>query len=180
MRNLTRLCPNCSTPLQPHKQLCAACKKARQRVRCVEWNKKNPERIRAYARQRYHTESAEARAKRRSRSSAWNRKVRSWTSPTARFHSLKKSARLRNYCWEIPKELAYDLIMDNCFYCGTSPQPANGIDRVDNTKGYLEDNVVSCCPKCNVAKATQTKSEFESYLFRAAAHLKKHLTLQAA
>jgi hypothetical protein len=28
----------------------------------------------------------------------------------------------------------------------------NGIDRLDNTKGYTIDNIVPCCYKCNVLK----------------------------
>jgi hypothetical protein len=37
---------------------------------------------------------------------------------------------------------------------------ANGIDRVDNTKGYSVDNCVPCCRRCNVAKADMTPDQF--------------------
>lgn len=36
----------------------------------------------------------------------------------------------------------------------------NGIDRVDNTKGYEETNVVPCCTVCNRAKMAHTQEEF--------------------
>lgn len=36
----------------------------------------------------------------------------------------------------------------------------NGIDRLDNSKGYTIDNSVACCSKCNIAKGTDTKEEY--------------------
>jgi len=35
-----------------------------------------------------------------------------------------------------------------------------GIDRWDNSQGYLADNVVPCCKDCNRAKNTRTPREF--------------------
>lgn len=46
-----------------------------------------------------------------------------------------------------------------CHYCGEAI-PTAGLDRVDNTKGYVLDNLVSCCTFCNAAKNTQTMDEF--------------------
>ena len=57
-----------------------------------------------------------------------------------------------------------ELVTSNCFYCGATPsnikkQPGhngefiyNGIDRVDSSIGYIEENCVSCCATCNKAK----------------------------
>jgi hypothetical protein len=28
----------------------------------------------------------------------------------------------------------------------------NGLDRIDNRKGYVSDNIVPCCSDCNLAK----------------------------
>lgn len=45
-----------------------------------------------------------------------------------------------------------------CSYCGdeiTSSrprQPAIGLDRIDNDRGYHRDNVIACCSNCNVAR----------------------------
>ena len=66
----------------------------------------------------------------------------------------------------------------DCHYCGISPSNTysllklngsytyNGIDRVDNNKGYTIDNVVPCCTFCNRAKHTKTYDEFISWLKR--------------
>ena len=36
----------------------------------------------------------------------------------------------------------------------------NGIDRIDNSKGYEKYNSVSCCEKCNRMKNILGKAEF--------------------
>lgn len=42
----------------------------------------------------------------------------------------------------------------------------NGIDRVDNTKGYTIDNVVPCCGICNMAKGKLNQQEFQNWIKR--------------
>jgi hypothetical protein len=40
-----------------------------------------------------------------------------------------------------------------CYYCKSQKEnEVNGIDRVDNSKGYTKDNCVSCCQFCNRMK----------------------------
>ena len=46
-----------------------------------------------------------------------------------------------------------------CTYCDNSINTV-GIDRVDNTKGYVASNCVPCCELCNKMKREQTKAEF--------------------
>ena len=42
----------------------------------------------------------------------------------------------------------------------------NGLDRVDNNKGYFEDNVVPCCGVCNKMKGTMKQEEFLNLIFQ--------------
>lgn len=51
----------------------------------------------------------------------------------------------------------------------------SGIDRVDNNKGYEDNNVVACCWKCNNAKAQQTKDEFLMWAKLIVAHTNKSI-----
>lgn len=51
-------------------------------------------------------------------------------------------------------------INDICSYCGSYPNPINGIDRVDNSVGYESDNCVSCCPSCNRMKHVLLVEDF--------------------
>jgi DNA-binding XRE family transcriptional regulator len=59
-----------------------------------------------------------------------------------------------------------NLIQQECYYCGsinsqeTQGFKHNGIDRLDSTKGYTEQNCVPCCTKCNMAKGSLTTREF--------------------
>ena len=90
--------------------------------------------------------------------------------------NTKKNARIRELYWAISDEFALDLMCQPCFYCGSLPEihnnyritnsikcsfRYNGIDRVDNSKGYILDNVVPCCSDCNYMKRAMSISEFK-------------------
>ena len=88
------------------------------------------------------------------------------------FGNYKHKAKERNFGFSLTKEQFKGLIKQNCFYCGTKPHNVkngirsngkliyNGIDRVDNTIGYIIDNCVTCCGDCNWMKKTYTQQEF--------------------
>lgn len=99
---------------------------------------------------------------------------------------MKYRAKRQKHEWQLTKEQACVLLQQPCYYCGTEPNQGsrlssthngafiyNGLDRVDNSKGYIIDNVVSCCKICNVAKNTQTLEEFKAWLRRAYEHFAK-------
>jgi hypothetical protein len=58
----------------------------------------------------------------------------------------------------------------NCWYCGEPPRSKrvkkgwtylyNGIDRIDNNKGYVPGNSISCCKYCNRAKNDRSSRLF--------------------
>jgi hypothetical protein len=59
--------------------------------------------------------------------------------------------------------LDFDFFQSNwqapCFYCHKKLTRV-GFDRVDNEKGYLKENCVPCCERCNRMKLTLTVDEF--------------------
>jgi len=67
-----------------------------------------------------------------------------------------------------------ELIFSDCYYCGKKPSQVkhnkwsngdleyNGIDRIDNSKGYIKGNVRPCCRKCNFIKNKLSEEEFLS------------------
>lgn len=52
----------------------------------------------------------------------------------------------------------------NCVYCNAIPNPSNGIDRVDNDKGYTLENAIACCTICNFMKGTTVKTSFLAHV----------------
>ena len=109
---------------------------------------------------------------------------------TGNLHRLKSGiatmrCSIRNYkYWAKSRELEYNLTEEqfkeitqkDCFYCGAKPGNIsktpnnngayiyNGIDRVDNKKGYTIDNVVPCCKRCNQAKKNYTLQNFQDWI----------------
>lgn len=96
----------------------------------------------------------------------------------------KDRAQKRGLDWELSQSTAEDLLVSDCHYCGTPSQNVghknrastqyagmNGIDRVDNSLGYVDGNCVSCCRTCNVAKGTMTTEEFRAWVQRIYNHM---------
>jgi len=109
-----------------------------------------------------------------------DRKKRQQKPVVYAWSDIQDSARSRNLEFSLPRALFDDLVTDNCFYCGATPDPVNGVDRVDNERGYVEDNVVTCCKHCNRSKHTRTRADFETWILRAAEHLRRAPAAQAA
>lgn len=78
----------------------------------------------------------------------------------------RSCAGYRDIPFELTKEQFFTLTQQNCYYCNKPPSQIkkskvsfyvyNGVDRVDNTKGYTIDNVVSSCGPCNSLKSGVT------------------------
>jgi 5-methylcytosine-specific restriction endonuclease McrA len=91
---------------------------------------------------------------------------------------LKSQAIRRGWDWELTYDEALELIMRPCNYCGIDPSNYRndrqygvtvhytGLDRVDNSRGYLLDNVVPCCKPCNVAKNDRSRQDFLDWVRR--------------
>lgn len=86
--------------------------------------------------------------------------------------SYKNGAKERGLEFALTDGQIDKLFSQICCYCGAQPEQIktngrntgefiyNGIDRIDNNKGYTIDNVVACCGKCNFAKNQLTPEEF--------------------
>lgn len=98
-------------------------------------------------------------------------------------HSLlikyREGARARNLHFELTDEQATALFAGVCYYCGVPPAlkvvrghpyPYNGIDRLDSSQGYVLDNCVSCCKRCNFLKGARALDEFLDQIAAIAAH----------
>lgn len=96
-----------------------------------------------------------------------------------------KQAKARNLEFKIPFDLFDLLTSKDCFYCGEPPRSKlevspgirpydscvyNGLDRVDSNKGYLIDNVVTCCGLCNRMKNKYSVREFLDHVRKIQQH----------
>jgi hypothetical protein len=92
--------------------------------------------------------------------------------------SYKKGAKDRGLSFDLFDEQTEVLLAGKCHYCGTNPMTTqkrkdlrgefvyNGIDRIENSKGYIPGNVVSCCRYCNRAKSDMSYEEFMRWINR--------------
>ena len=91
----------------------------------------------------------------------------------------------RNKKFGIKNDISYELFkklsLSNCFYCGSEPKNKykdirqgrkisdtelfyNGLDRIDSSKGYTKENVVSSCFLCNRAKMDMNQKDFYNHI----------------
>ncbi len=92
----------------------------------------------------------------------------------------QSSAFKRGYAWELTEEKAIGLMVSSCHYCGCEPgthnqNGLNGIDRIINSDGYVDGNVVPCCGKCNMMKGQRAPDEFIGHVFSIAEHQREAL-----
>src|SRR5208282_3872633 len=74
-----------------------------------------------------------------------------------RFSHAKSQAKRRQLEWTLTIEIFSKISNEPCYYCKEKLLLRDGLggshlDRMDNTKGYTEDNVVSCCKICNTIR----------------------------
>ena len=90
-----------------------------------------------------------------------------------RFYNLKKRAKKKNILCSLLIEQYKQIIISPCYYCNNFlceiVAAGGGLDRLDNTRGYELDNVVSCGKICNSIKMNyltpqETKAAVEAIL----------------
>lgn len=109
------------------------------------------------------------------------------TNPTAPYQKLYRSlsfgAKYRNLEFNISFEEFRKIVDSKCHYCGLDPYEKhyaysrrrysqgidkdiyavfNGLDRIDSSKGYYSENIVSCCFMCNRMKSDFSSKDFLS------------------
>jgi len=101
--------------------------------------------------------------------------------------SYKMEAKKRNLHFLLTDDEFFSITDSNCYYCGVQPlnvmKPShydnrdperwyvyNGVDRVDNSKGYVKENCVPCCSLCNMAKCNMTIQQFREWIERVYKH----------
>jgi hypothetical protein len=109
------------------------------------------------------------------------------------FNSYRRNARNCRREFALTFNQFKELVNSPCIYCGTidikrqnrgdrraginkefyTKEEVNGIDRIDNEKGYVEGNVAPCCKACNFMKRDLNKEEWLSQI----KHIYEHIFL---
>jgi len=100
------------------------------------------------------------------------------------FSEYKNGARRRNLEFNLTTNQFSELTKQNCWYCGIEPSQIkyssghkryycfyNGIDRVNNTVGYVEANCIPCCGQCNRMKNVLHAEDFIIHIRKIAHNL---------
>lgn len=100
----------------------------------------------------------------------------------AQFNNLYTSyqyrAKRKKIKFELTKNEFRKLTSNNCFYCNSKPSTIcgksklksngvyvhNGLDRINSFKGYIKNNVVTCCEICNKAKRNLSIEDFIKWI----------------
>ncbi len=128
-------------------------------------------------------------------------KLEGSASHSALYNKCKHGAKQRGLTFSLSKEEHQVIIIQNCHYCGAAPVKynsylknkgkdqvrrnryttasidrnwivVNGIDRVNNSEGYIIQNCLPCCKICNYLKCDATYSEFITWISKAYKHLR--------
>lgn len=86
------------------------------------------------------------------------------------YNDYVQSAKSRNLDFKLSTAEFFAIVKLPCFYCGSAPSSQkkcrssvavyNGIDRLDNSKGYVHRNVAACCRICNQWKKAMDMDDF--------------------
>ncbi len=95
---------------------------------------------------------------------------------TAIILGYQRHALGRGFKWFLSRKEVEEIIEKNCFYCDSPPSNVkktknsleegllySGIDRVDSTKDYTNQNCVPCCKICNNAKSNMSLKCFKMW-----------------
>lgn len=85
--------------------------------------------------------------------------------------AYKRNAKKTNREFLLTDEEFKELVLSGCYYCGKKPLQLtnnysngvmiyNGIDRIDNSQGYIPGNVRACCTMCNYIKNKNSEVDF--------------------
>lgn len=89
------------------------------------------------------------------------------------FGQYLRSAKNRGLVFDISKDLFQKLVTSKCYYCGDIPNKLNGIDRIDSSNGYIEENCRSCCKTCNTMKWNLKEHEFIKHIEKIYANIQR-------
>lgn len=141
--------------------------KVKNNAYSLAWKKRNPEKVRENMRLYYLKNKKKLTKQRKKYREENKQKVREQQrkyyqktkySAKYRYTKYRYGAEKRGYQFRLSLDEFCQLISSECHYCGADGRV--GIDRRDNNTGYLIQNCVPCCSKCNYLKGKKSVDEF--------------------
>jgi RNA polymerase subunit RPABC4/transcription elongation factor Spt4 len=80
------------------------------------------------------------------------------SKPKIKYARYKKQSKRDKKIFNLTYQQFYKIVTSKCHYCGSDDNI--GIDRKNNKIGYIINNSVSACWKCNALKGSKTYEEF--------------------
>jgi hypothetical protein len=134
--------------------------------KAINEKSRNKHRDRYLETKRRYAKRPEVLEKERERNKTPQRKKtmeKSNSSIKARFRSSKSQAAHRGIIWDLTLETYEAIIKMPCYYCNdklcVKGKYGVGLDRLDNSLGYVFGNVVSSGGMCNVVRGSYLSSE---------------------
>lgn len=113
-----------------------------------------------------------------------SRKAKGYSGLHYLYVKYKNRAQRKGLVFRISEKKFKEITSQRCYYCSTKPYTVsvvnnitystegkqhsayvfNGIDRIDNSKGYYSRNVVPCCGICNRMKSAMTMYQFLTHV----------------
>lgn len=97
-------------------------------------------------------------------------RIKRRSEPVA-YRNYRNSADRRRIEFNLSIEVFNELANSNCTYCGGK---GGGVDRLNSKIGYIIENSVSCCGKCNMMKHTHSVEDFINQVNKIADHNKNN------
>lgn len=95
-----------------------------------------------------------------------------YRSFNGQYHSYKTNAKRRGIEFQLTQEECKLFYKTNCYFCGDEISGI-GIDRIDSNIGYVQNNVIPCCTRCNYMKHIMKVDEFIQHIKQILNHLSK-------
>lgn len=88
-----------------------------------------------------------------------------------KYSRYQSSAKVRNIYFDLSFEKFMEYWKAPCEYCGSEINTI-GIDRIDNSQGYVEGNIKACCEICNTMKMTMDEDDWYEQMIKILNHQK--------
>lgn len=166
--DITKKCPDCKA--YKRKYLQDYNRKNKERISKQKADKyiANPERIKEQSNQRYHEKKEEILEQQKEYREQRYDYIRDRENTKAntregKYLKIIRNAKERKRIIKMTKDEIMDMTDLPCVYCGKETIDGvkrNGIDRMDNSIGYILSNCVPCCEICNYMKQSLDSRTF--------------------